>query len=54
MWIAASVYHSLLLFYLPCFMLKHGKGFIPQILVSDFKLTFINKRSSVVFIFKFS
>ncbi|KAJ7357638.1 Phospholipid-transporting ATPase IA [Desmophyllum pertusum] len=23
MWIAASVYHSLLLFYLPCFMLKH-------------------------------
>lgn len=31
MWIAASVYHSLLLFYLPCFMLKHGKGFILEV-----------------------
>ena len=27
MWIAASVYHSLLLFYLPCFMLRHGECF---------------------------
>ncbi|XP_078356383.1 phospholipid-transporting ATPase IA-like [Oculina patagonica] len=27
MWIAASVYHSLLLFYLPCFMLRHEAPF---------------------------
>ena len=30
MWIAQSVYHSLLLFYLPCFMLRHGECSAPH------------------------
>ena len=30
MWIAQSVYHSLLLFYLPCFMFRHGECSAPH------------------------
>ncbi|XP_074619709.1 phospholipid-transporting ATPase IA-like isoform X1 [Acropora palmata] len=38
MWIAASVYHSLLLFYLPCFMLKHEGPFSDGTLVGEWFL----------------
>lgn len=38
MWIAASVYHSLLLFYLPCFMLKHESPFSSGVVVGEWFL----------------
>ncbi|PFX14576.1 putative phospholipid-transporting ATPase IA [Stylophora pistillata] len=38
MWIAASVYHSLLLFYLPCFMLRHEAPFSDGVIVGEWFL----------------